>query len=110
MVGACGGRTKLGLCVVDRVDVRGLAQALDRWHAESTVGDVSRDRKGLTLRVLVVAPRLEVGGTEVHLARILPRLRRDGLDISLFTISRGGPLDSALAENGVAVLGSEPAG
>ena len=37
----------------------------------------------------VVAPRLDVGGTEIHLARVLPPLRRAGLDVALFTISRG---------------------
>ncbi len=61
-------------------------------------------------RVLVVAPRLEAGGAEIHLARILPRLRRAGLDISLFTTSRGGRLEQGLIATGVPVLGAKIAG
>ncbi len=41
----------------------------------------------------------------MHLARVLPRLREAGLDVSLFTIARGGPLDAILTQAGVPVLG-----
>ena len=61
-------------------------------------------------RVLVVAPRLEAGGAEIHLARILPPLRRAGLDISLFSTSRGGRLEQDLIATGVPVIGAEATG
>jgi len=61
-------------------------------------------------RVLVVAPRLDLGGAEIHLSRVLPRLRQAGLDISLFTIERGGRLEQAFVAAGVPVLGIKTAG
>jgi glycosyltransferase involved in cell wall biosynthesis len=60
--------------------------------------------------VLVVAPRLDAGGAEIHLARILPPLRRAGLDIALFTIARGGHFEGDLIAAGVPVLGADVAG
>jgi glycosyltransferase involved in cell wall biosynthesis len=57
------------------------------------------------MRVLVVAPRLDIGGAEMHLSRVLPALRAAGLDVSLFTLARGGPLEASLAERGVPILG-----
>jgi glycosyltransferase involved in cell wall biosynthesis len=62
------------------------------------------------MRVLIVAPRLEVGGAEMHLCRLLPRLRQSGLDISLFTIARGGRLEPSLVAAGVPVCGGNAAG
>lgn len=63
-------------------------------------------RKGIVLpRVLVVAPRLEVGGTEMHLTRVLPELRRQGLDVSVFALGRGGALEDQLLRNHVPVSG-----
>jgi glycosyltransferase involved in cell wall biosynthesis len=59
------------------------------------------------VRVLVIAPRFEIGGAEMHLARLLPRLRQCGLDVSVFTISRGGPIEARLVEDGVPVYGIE---
>jgi glycosyltransferase involved in cell wall biosynthesis len=61
-------------------------------------------------RVLVVAPRLDAGGAEVHLSRILPPLRRAGLDISLFATSRGGRLEQSLIDAGVPLFGAQSAG
>ena len=57
------------------------------------------------LRVLVVAHRLEIGGTEMHLARVLPLLCHRGLDVSLFVLSRGGRLEPRLAASGIDVTG-----
>jgi glycosyltransferase involved in cell wall biosynthesis len=59
-------------------------------------------------RVLIVAPRLDVGGAEMHLTRILPELRRQGLDVSVFVMARGGRLESKLTERGVPVSGMQP--
>lgn len=61
-------------------------------------------------RVLVVAPRLDAGGAEVHLARVLPQLKEAHLDVSLFTIVRGGRLEADLAVAGVPVLSAETPG
>ena len=61
-------------------------------------------------RVLIVAPRLDAGGAEIHLSRILPPLRRAGLDISLFATSRGGRLEQSLIDAGVPVLGAQSTG
>ncbi len=56
-------------------------------------------------RVLVVAPRLDLGGAEIHLSRVLPHLRHAGVDVSVFTIQRGGQLEEELAAAGIPVLG-----
>jgi glycosyltransferase involved in cell wall biosynthesis len=77
-----------------------LAPTLDRRDRR-----LSKGGKRLTMRVLVVAPRLEIGGAEMHLSRVLPRLRSAGVDVSLFTIARGGPLDEILVQGGVPVFG-----
>lgn len=55
--------------------------------------------------MLVVSARLDIGGTEQHLLRVLPRLRRRGLDISLFVLERGGKLEAAMTAAGVEVAG-----
>jgi glycosyltransferase involved in cell wall biosynthesis len=56
-------------------------------------------------RVTVVTSRLDVGGTERHLTRILPALRQRGVDISLYVMERGGPLEPELVAQGVRVEG-----
>jgi glycosyltransferase involved in cell wall biosynthesis len=56
-------------------------------------------------RVLVVTSRLDIGGTERHLTRVLPVLRRRGIDIVLYVMERGGPLEAELVANGVRVEG-----
>jgi glycosyltransferase involved in cell wall biosynthesis len=61
-------------------------------------------------RIVVVSSRLDVGGTERHIARILPALQRRGLDISLYVMERGGPLEADIAAQGVRVEGSWPGG
>jgi glycosyltransferase involved in cell wall biosynthesis len=58
-------------------------------------------------RVLIVAPRLDAGGAEIHLARVVPRLRDSGLDISLFAIARGGRFEQRLIAAKVPVLGTD---
>lgn len=56
-------------------------------------------------RVLVVTARLDIGGTEQHLLRVLPLLRREGLDVSLYVLERGGSLENAMMHQGVGVFG-----
>jgi glycosyltransferase involved in cell wall biosynthesis len=56
-------------------------------------------------RVLIVTSRLDVGGTERHLARILPPLRRRGIDIALYVMERGGALEAGLIAQGIRVEG-----
>src|ERR1700733_14542346 len=56
-------------------------------------------------RVVVVTSRLDVGGAERHLTRILPALKRRGIDISLYVMERGGPLEAELLAQGVRVDG-----
>lgn len=58
-------------------------------------------------RVVIVTSRLDVGGTERHLARILPELRRRGIDIALYLMERGGTLEAGLSAQGVPVDGRE---
>jgi glycosyltransferase involved in cell wall biosynthesis len=56
-------------------------------------------------RVQIVAKRLDIGGTERHLTRILPLLQKRGLEISVFLLERGGKLDQTLENAGVAIAG-----
>ena len=61
-------------------------------------------------RIVVVSSRLDVGGTERHIARILPALQRRGLDVALYVMERGGPLEADIAAQGVRVEGFSPGG
>ena len=56
-------------------------------------------------RVTVVTSRLDVGGTERHLARVMPELRRRGIDIVLYAMVRGGSLEPELSAQGVRIEG-----
>jgi glycosyltransferase involved in cell wall biosynthesis len=58
-------------------------------------------------RVVVVSSRLDIGGTERHLARVLPELRKSGIDISLFVLDRGGSLEPQIARDGVPIAGAD---
>jgi glycosyltransferase involved in cell wall biosynthesis len=58
-------------------------------------------------RVVVVSSRLDMGGTERHLARVLPALRRSDIDISLFVLDRGGSLEPQIAREGVPIAGAD---
>jgi glycosyltransferase involved in cell wall biosynthesis len=63
----------------------------------------------LAPRVTVVTSRLDVGGAERHLTRVLPVLRRRGTDITLYVLERGGPLEAELTDQGVRIEGPERA-
>ncbi|HET7847661.1 MAG TPA: glycosyltransferase [Pseudolabrys sp.] len=58
--------------------------------------------------MLIVAPRLDVGGAEQHLTRILPRLSAAGLPVSIFAMQAGGSLQAELAASGVNVRAAPP--
>jgi glycosyltransferase involved in cell wall biosynthesis len=58
-----------------------------------------------SLCVVVVTSRLDIGGTERHIARILPALQRRGLDVALYLMERGGPLEAEIAALGVRIEG-----
>lgn len=55
-------------------------------------------------RILVVIPRLAVGGTERHLLSVMPRLAAKGYAITIFTTQGEGPLDSAFLDLGVEIV------
>ena len=55
--------------------------------------------------VLVVIGNLDMGGTENHLFKVLPRLRARGIDARIFALRRGGVLEKSLARAGIPVLG-----
>lgn len=56
-------------------------------------------------RVTVVTSRLDIGGAERHLARVLPALKRRGIDVTLYVMERGGPLEGDLLAQSVRVEG-----
>jgi glycosyltransferase involved in cell wall biosynthesis len=56
-------------------------------------------------RVTVVMSRLDIGGTEQHLIRVLPELHRRGIDISLYVLEQGGKLDAEFRAQGLRVDG-----
>lgn len=56
-------------------------------------------------RVVVVTSRLDVGGTERHLTRVLPGLRQRGIDITLYVMERGGALERELSAQDVRIEG-----
>lgn len=60
---------------------------------------------GQAPKVIIVLPSLDIGGTEKHISRILPELRRRGIDVSLFLLERGGKLEPALTSAGISVAG-----
>lgn len=59
--------------------------------------------------VLVVVVGLEVGGTERHLAAVLPRLAARGYRIDVFSINGRGPVARELEETGITVIAPGPA-
>jgi len=56
-------------------------------------------------RVTIVTSRLDIGGAERHLARVLPALKRRGIDVTLYAMERDGPLEVELMLGGVRVEG-----
>jgi glycosyltransferase involved in cell wall biosynthesis len=62
-----------------------------------------------TPRVTIVTSRLDIGGAERHLARVLPALKRRGIDVTLYAMERGGALEPELMDHGVRIEGPQSA-
>jgi glycosyltransferase involved in cell wall biosynthesis len=60
-------------------------------------------------RVTIVTSRLDIGGAERHLARVLPALKRRGIDATLYAMERGGALEPELVRHGVRIEGPQSA-
>jgi glycosyltransferase involved in cell wall biosynthesis len=58
-----------------------------------------------TPRVTIVTSRLDIGGAERHLVRLLPALKRRGIDVTLYAMERGGALEPELTHHGVRIEG-----
>jgi glycosyltransferase involved in cell wall biosynthesis len=54
--------------------------------------------------VLVVIGKLDLGGTENHLLKVLPRLAERGVKVRILAMRGGGALDGAMREAGVPVI------
>ncbi len=61
-------------------------------------------REGRSIRILFVIGSLEVGGAEMHLAQVLPRLSAAGFEIAVLTLSGRGALAATLAASGITVF------
>ncbi len=71
------------------------------------MSELKNSELGGVPKVIIVSQRLDIGGTEKHISRILPELRRRGIDVSLFLLERGGKLESALSDTGISIAGSK---
>ena len=56
------------------------------------------------IKVLFVIGSLDLGGTEMHLLRLLPKFPKDEFEIILFTISKGGALKESFEKKHVKVV------
>lgn len=72
---------------------------------ESSGGRVRAvSRMSEPVKVLVVIGQLDVGGTELHLAQVMPALLSHGIIVEVFTLKPGGAVAATLREKGVLVL------
>ncbi|MGF1610885.1 MAG: glycosyltransferase [Kiloniellales bacterium] len=55
-------------------------------------------------RIVIVVPKLTVGGTERHLVAVLPKLDRARFRIEVMTTRGAGPLDQALRDQDIPVM------
>jgi glycosyltransferase involved in cell wall biosynthesis len=60
-----------------------------------------------TPHVTIVTSRLDIGGAERHLARVLPALKRRGIEVTLYAMERGGALELELMRHGVRIEGPQ---
>ncbi len=59
-------------------------------------------------KVLVIIPTLAVGGAEIDLLRVLPRLDRSKLAVDVWTFQERGELAEAMGAAGIRVIGPDP--
>lgn len=57
-------------------------------------------------KIRILTNRMDIGGTERHLARIVPLLNDGQFDVELWTLYSGGRLESEVAAAGVRVVNS----
>lgn len=78
--------------------------ALERFVTRTLAGFPSRvDERGS--QVVVVIRKLDIGGTEHHLLRVLPRISKAGIPVSVYVLRSGGTLEADLKRAGVSVHG-----
>lgn len=53
--------------------------------------------------VLIVIGQLDLGGTEKHLAAVLPRLAANGFEVAVFALKDGGAVSTMLQQAGVEI-------
>ena len=61
-------------------------------------------------KIAIVTKRLDRGGAETHLLRVVPELLARGIDVSMLVLERGGRLEADFVARGVAVEGPEKTG
>jgi glycosyltransferase involved in cell wall biosynthesis len=63
---------------------------------------------GRRIKVLVLIPSLEIGGAEMDLVRVLPRLDRDRFQMVVYVLEARGVLVTRLLDAGIEVAGPRP--
>ena len=63
---------------------------------------------GDTSKLFVIIGSLDIGGTENHLFRVMPRLQGQGLEISVIAFRRRGALADEMERQNVPVLSPPP--
>ena len=62
------------------------------------------------LKIAIVTKRLDRGGAETHLLRVVPELRARGIDVSMVVPERGGRLEADFLARGISIEGPEKTG
>lgn len=57
-------------------------------------------------KILFITPRLDTGGTELHLLHLLPRLARRGYEVHLYELEFGGSLTERFVQAGIPIFGA----
>ena len=71
----------------------------------STSKSVHSPARGSTRgRIMMVTTALNRGGTELHLASLIPRLMQEGFNISVSAISGGGPVAKIMRDDGIRLV------
>ncbi|MEM7469401.1 MAG: glycosyltransferase [Pseudomonadota bacterium] len=60
--------------------------------------------------ILIVVGQLGLGGTERHLAQVVPELVQKGFELKIYTLSPGGEIAEELSTRGIELLGKNFAG